>query len=64
MRFKRLLDKLGIEVVESDRPLSQLFAWGGILETKSYKCHICRASFSDTKNLESHYRNICGRGSV
>lgn len=49
MRFKKLLDKLGIEVVKSDRPLSQFFAWGGILKSsKSYECYLCGTKFADT----------------
>ncbi|MFY9869147.1 MAG: hypothetical protein WAK17_05470 [Candidatus Nitrosopolaris sp.] len=67
MRFKKLLDKLGIEVVKSDRPLSQFFAWDGILKSsKSYECYLCGTKFADINALNRHYKDFCGpkEGSV
>ncbi|MGC1932669.1 MAG: hypothetical protein WA667_27155 [Candidatus Nitrosopolaris sp.] len=62
-----MLDKLGIEVVKSDRPLSQFFAWGGILKSsKKYECYLCGKAFDNINALNLHHKDFCGpkEGSV
>ncbi|MGB8934731.1 MAG: hypothetical protein WCC17_06465 [Candidatus Nitrosopolaris sp.] len=57
MGFKKILDRLGIDIVESNRSWREMFVWSGILKTKKKnQCFLCNKEFADINALANHYR--------
>jgi len=54
MNLRKLLDKLHIDVVQSNRSWSQFFALGGILKSSTQ----CGKVFADANELNRH-KDFC-----